>query len=261
MAEDNKINQKVAVGLLEKWGHEVVVVNNGQDAVEALEHETFDLVLMDVQMPQMDGFEATAAIRSSERQAQQHVPIIAMTAHAMDGDRQRCLDAGMHDYIAKPLDAEAFQCVVQHWGSRGKPQSTSTTPHAAPTVVLDRQLAVKRMGGDEELFHEMVQVFLDEGPDRLTAVREAFDKGDAEQLERAAHSLKGAIGHFAAQPAWDAAYEVEKLAEERRLDAVPDALVELERHVKLLLDALQPSVPDGQEPHAIERAAACSKPS
>jgi CheY-like chemotaxis protein len=106
LAEDSLVNQKLAVGLLEKYGHSVVVANHGRAAMAALQSQSFDLVLMDVQMPEMDGFEATTAIRSLEQQTGKHVPIIAMTAHAMTGDRERCLEAGMDDYVAKPIRAQ-----------------------------------------------------------------------------------------------------------------------------------------------------------
>jgi CheY-like chemotaxis protein len=114
LAEDNIINQKVAVYILERYGHKVFVANNGQEVLQALKKEHFDLILMDVQMPKMDGFEATASIREKEKKTGFHIPIIAMTAHAMKGDRERCLDSGMDDYIAKPLKAEHLTKTIDH---------------------------------------------------------------------------------------------------------------------------------------------------
>ena len=113
VAEDNSVNQRLALRLLEKRGHRVKIVGNGAQAIEALAQDDFDVVLMDVQMPEMDGFQATAAIREQERASGDHMPIIAMTAHAMRGDRERCLEAGMDDYISKPLRAEDFYQVVE----------------------------------------------------------------------------------------------------------------------------------------------------
>ena len=112
LAEDSLFNQKLAVGLLEKWGHEVVVATHGAEAVEKLQSSHFDLVLMDVQMPNMDGYEATRLIRTAESQTGEHVPIIAMTAHAMSGDRDRCLEAGMDGYVAKPVYARNLQAAI-----------------------------------------------------------------------------------------------------------------------------------------------------
>jgi CheY-like chemotaxis protein len=112
LAEDNLINQKLGLRLLEKQGHSVVVVADGAQALEALQRETFDLVLMDVQMPHLDGLEATAAIRAQEQGTGRHLPIVAMTAHAMKGDRERCLDAGMDDYIAKPIQPAELMAAI-----------------------------------------------------------------------------------------------------------------------------------------------------
>ncbi len=123
LAEDSLVNQKLAVGLLEKHGHTVVVANDGREAVAALETRNFDLVLMDVQMPEMDGFEATAAIRAREQQTGTHIPIIAMTAHAMKGDRERCLEAGMDDYVAKPIRAkQLFETIEALLGHAAEPE-------------------------------------------------------------------------------------------------------------------------------------------
>ena len=117
LAEDNPINQKLAVRLIEKRGHTLVVASNGREALAALEEQAFDLVLMDVQMPEMDGFEATAAIRDREKTTGKHIPIIAMTAHAMKGDRERCLAAGMDSYISKPVNVEELFETIRSLGS------------------------------------------------------------------------------------------------------------------------------------------------
>jgi CheY-like chemotaxis protein len=114
LVEDNTVNQKLAVRLLEKWGHQVIVAGNGKEALSVLERQRFDLVLMDVQMPEMDGLEATATIRSRERSTNSHLPIIAMTAHAMKGDRERCLAAGMDSYLTKPLQIKELHAVIQN---------------------------------------------------------------------------------------------------------------------------------------------------
>jgi CheY-like chemotaxis protein len=125
LAEDNVVNQRVAARILEKRGHVVQVVNNGREVIEALGCERFDLVLMDVQMPEMDGFEATAAIRQREQDTGKHIPIIAMTAHAMKGDRERCLEAGMDDYVSKPVDPKSLLAVLQRWRHQSSGAGTS----------------------------------------------------------------------------------------------------------------------------------------
>jgi two-component system sensor histidine kinase/response regulator len=129
LAEDNVVNQRVAIGILEKRGHAIQTVNNGKEALDALACECFDVVLMDVQMPELDGLETTAAIRRKEQETGGHIAIIAMTAHAMKGDRERCLDAGMDDYLAKPVEPKDLRAVIEKWGAWAK-QYRSVTESA-----------------------------------------------------------------------------------------------------------------------------------
>ena len=142
LAEDNIVNQRVAVSILEKRGHVVQPVNNGKEALAALACEHFDLVLMDVQMPEMDGLEATAAIREMEQQSGRHIPIIAMTAHAMKGDRERCLDAGMDDYLAKPVDAKALMEVLQRWSPAASQRPTPSIRVNPTTTGFQETMAI-----------------------------------------------------------------------------------------------------------------------
>jgi CheY-like chemotaxis protein len=129
LAEDNLVNQRLAVRMLEKMGHQVVVAQTGQEALHSLRSEKFDLVLMDVQMPEMDGFAAAREIRRREQGGQEHVPVIAMTAHAMKGDRESCLEAGMDDYLAKPINREELQQVIER-AMKSKKEAYSTQPSA-----------------------------------------------------------------------------------------------------------------------------------
>ena len=214
LAEDNAVNQRLAVRLLEKRGHSVAVANNGRQAVDALARESYDLVLMDVQMPEMDGFEATGAIRQREAQAGGHIPIVAMTAHAMKGDRERCLAAGMDGYVSKPLQAQELLNIVD--ALVVAPEGASEAP-AAPTAepearVFDQAAALNRVEGDEELLRELAGLFLEEAPGLLAQMRQALTTGDADGLERAAHSLKGSASNIDAHATFEAARDLESLA-------------------------------------------------
>ncbi|MBM4083417.1 MAG: response regulator [Planctomycetes bacterium] len=228
LAEDNLANQRLAVRLLERRGHTVAVVSNGREALAALEKQPFDAVLMDVQMPEMDGFEATAAIREKERSTGAHVPIIAMTAHAMKGDRERCLQAGMDGYVPKPLHAkELFEAVEGH------PPSPEAEKRAGEA--LDLAAILPRFDGDKQLVMEFVDLFLREDCPRLTAeMRAALERGDRRALERAAHSLKGLVGMLNAKAASDAALKLETIGREGDLAQAQEAWAALETELERL---------------------------
>ena len=260
LAEDGLINQKVAVNLLERRGHVVEVAENGRAALAALERETFDLVLMDVQMPEMDGFEATAAIRELERETGEHLPIIAMTAHVMKGDRERCLEAGMDEYLAKPIDPEGLYAVVEAvparvGGGRVEGESVEERPggDSAPLrdaesgvedgvsleSVFDREQALKQMGGSEEMLAELAALLCEEGPALMRQIRGAIDAADGPELRRTAHTLKGAVAVFAAEPARMAAFAMETIGREERFAAAEGAWSELEREIDRLLPVFE----------------------
>ena len=167
LAEDNAVNQKLAMRLLEKEGHAVTLAANGRSALDALAAADFDVVLMDVQMPEMDGFEATAAIRRREAGTGRRIPIVAMTAHAMKGDRERCLEAGMDGYVAKPIRADELRLAIDE---------VLPLPGGA---ALSREGVVALFGGDESLFREIAQLFLEDGPGDLRELRKALERGDA----------------------------------------------------------------------------------
>ena len=216
VAEDNIVNQRVAQGLLSRRGHAVTVVNNGREAVDALANHTFDLVLMDVQMPEMGGFEATAAIRARERETGGHVRIVAMTAHAMNGDRERCVAAGMDGYVSKPLDPRMLFSIVE--------DDTPAAPAAAATAsTFNRTAALERVDGDEALLSDVIGVFLDDCPVRLKAIKAAVDGRQAEAIRIEAHALKGAAGNLSATSLFDAAEILERVGAESRLDAAEAA--------------------------------------
>jgi PAS domain S-box-containing protein len=223
LAEDNVVNQKLAVLLLQKQGHTVVAAGNGEEALAALAQQPFDLVFMDVQMPVMDGLEATAAIRQREQQSHTHIPIIAMTAHAMQGDRERCLAAGMDDYLSKPMKAGELEAALDRvW------QRTPDLDAPQAEAPLDLSTALSAVGGDRALLAHLVGVFLEYYPTAITELRMAVAAGDASQVEKLAHSLKGAISTFEAETSFALANDLEIMGREARLSDAPATLQRLE---------------------------------
>jgi CheY-like chemotaxis protein len=217
LAEDSLVNQRLATAFLEKQGHAVTGVTNGREAVEASEAGGFDLILMDVQMPVMDGLEATAEIRAIEKQTQAHVPIIAMTAHALQGDRERCLDAGMDGYVAKPIRLEQLSEAIR------------LAVGDAPATVVDWEAALEAVGGDHQLLRVIVQSLFDYLPRRLVAMHEAAAAGDADRLGNAAHTLKGSVSFLGKVAVCDLAADLEQMADANDLDGAAHVLPNLER--------------------------------
>ncbi|MBI1764109.1 MAG: response regulator [Acidobacteria bacterium] len=241
LAEDNLINQRLAIRLLEKHGHRVTVANNGQEALAAFAQQPFDLVLMDVQMPVLDGFKTTARIRAEESLHGQHVPIIALTAHAMKGDRERCLAAGMDGYLAKPLQSAELLAVL----TRLAPQAGQATRPAPPVerpeveaAVFDQARALAQVEGDHELLAELGELFRQDSPRLLAALAQASAKHDRAGLARAAHALKGAAGNFGAQATVAAVCRLEELAQTGNFDGADLACQALEAELNRLNAAL-----------------------
>ena len=245
LVEDNPVNQRLALEILSRRGHRVTVADNGLQALEHLTGRTFDVVLMDVQMPEMNGLEATRAIREIECGTGRHVPIVAMTAHAMSGDRERCLEAGMDDYLTKPIRAEALVTYVERltMSENTKPSIEQRSPAPAPSdQVLDLQEALDRVDGDRELLSEIAGLFLADADEMMDVVRKAVEAKDGPALHRAAHRLKGSVVTFAAAPAADAALVLELLGRDGQVDAAPEAFKRLEVEIARLVDALTPLV-------------------
>jgi CheY-like chemotaxis protein len=263
LAEDNVINQRVATGILAKRGHSIVVAGNGKEALAALEQEAFDLLLMDIQMPEMDGFEATKIIREREaatnlergtwnderetqnssfiihRSSLSHLPIVAMTAHAMKGDRERCLEAGMDGYVSKPLQAQQlFEVIAGLIPTLAKAEIDMQDQTAPTESVFDRNAALDRVEGNKELLQEIIGLFFDEIPGLMSAIHDSMVRRDAQALKRAAHTLKGAVSNLGAEAACAAALQLEMLGRDEDLTNVEEEYAELEKAIHHLKEAL-----------------------
>jgi two-component system sensor histidine kinase/response regulator len=239
VAEDNQVNQLVATRTFEKLGHQVTVVNNGREALSAVQAGKFDLIAMDVQMPEMDGLDATAAIRAWERATGTHIPIIAMTAHAMKGDRERCLAAGMDGYTSKPIRIRELEQAIAALIRPSNPAKMPTSDADQADRVIDHAALLAGIDGDRRLLREFVRLFLADCPQRLAEIKEAIQRGDAGALGRAAHTLKGSVGNFAAQKAFAASQRLENMGRDGDLDNAGEACVILESELEILSDELR----------------------
>ena len=263
LAEDTPANQKLVDFVLGSRGHTVVVAEDGREAVERLAAESFDVVLMDGQMPEMDGFQATAAIRALPDRRKARLPVIALTAHALKGDAQRCLAAGMDAYLSKPVDGRRLIALVEQLAEaaseRDAPRSaggvqnepTPLPPSAQPErecrhgegssaepPLFDLDEAVERCFGQHRLFQKMVDSLFQEAASLLDEMRAALAHGDREKLAAAAHRLKGTVVYLAAGPAAEAAARVEQIGRSGDLDTAPDALGQLSARLDALKAAL-----------------------
>ena len=240
VAEDNAVNRKLVTTLLNKRGHTVTAVENGLEAVASIERageRQFDVVLMDLQMPQMGGFEATRAIRSLDG-AGSRVPIVALTAHAMQGDRERCLAAGMDGYLSKPIDVSRLLVTVEQFGDTpDAPPVGLPAERAAPD--FDEKIALSHTGGDRELLNEIVALFRDETSAALQRIEVAISTKDAGALRSAAHALKGAAATVGAKATRQAAAELEQMGQSGSFDSAPDALAVLRERITRLEAAFE----------------------
>jgi PAS domain S-box-containing protein len=276
LAEDNPINQKLAVSLLQKAGYSVDAVENGLQAVTRIKSEPYDAVLMDVQMPDMDGFEATRRIRAWEKDADRRIPVIAMTAHAMSGDRERCLQAGMDDYISKPIKSSVLFNILDRWAQADLPEHTKVEepfevssaqrdltiedleerlhgetpgtevgltnaselepepampPHTLP---MNLEVAASRFGGDRDFLLEMSDEFINSLPVRISEIKAALQTGDANQLSRLAHNLKGISLNFCAEPLANIAARLENYGAQENMSAAASFMDHLDTEAKRL---------------------------
>ncbi|MEQ1855698.1 MAG: response regulator [Longimicrobiales bacterium] len=253
LAEDNQVNQRLAVAVLERLGHQVQVAKNGREALDLLDKFSFDLVLMDVQMPEMGGVEATQAIRKREAERGGHIPIVAMTAHAMAGDKERFLQSGMDEYISKPISQERLREVVRSLGrptpTGGGRSSSGTTASSATAgggktapprpLPFDREALMARVESDIDLLSTLVGVFKADRPKLMSDIEEALLAGDAVALADTAHTMKGALSVFGVEPARTLAEKLEMAGKSGRVDGVRGVYEELERAIVVAEDGLE----------------------
>jgi CheY-like chemotaxis protein/HPt (histidine-containing phosphotransfer) domain-containing protein len=250
LAEDHPVNQELVLGILGIEGHAVTLAKNGKEALEILRKGKFDVVLMDVQMPEMDGYQATGAIRELERHTGCHIPIIAMTAHAMKGDREKCLAAGMDDYVSKPIRVATLQKVLQMVQLDGQEPARTVTPEAPPSGVLredsqefyDKDEARRQCLGNDALLKRVVQSFLDSIPGSRQVLQLAAANGNMTDLAKAAHALKGAAGSIVARRCHKAALAVERTAKDGNLERLKKVLEILWQELDTLEALLSGSV-------------------
>ncbi len=246
LVEDNFTNQQVTLRILEKLGFRADVANNGREALEALEKVRYDLTFMDVQMPVMDGFAATKAIRAGQARGMiPRMPIIAMTAHAMKGDRERCIEAGMDDYVAKPVLPKTLAEILDKWLSH-TPDSTSAAPPSsveqetsANPPVFDREALKDRLMGDVELVREICKGFLGDMPGQMQSLKEYVEQRDESSAGRQAHMIKGAAANVGAMALNAAALNMEKAAKAGRWDETAVILPEMERRFAVLKNFME----------------------
>jgi CheY-like chemotaxis protein len=247
LAEDNPVNQMTATTMFEKLGHAVVLANNGRQAIDKINAQEFDIVFMDVQMPEMDGVTATGEIRKREQTTGGHIPIVAMTAHAMKGDKEKCLEAGMDDYVSKPIRrkdlADVIARIVERFlteaPANGEPAAASATDaNEGSRMILDEAALLEECDNDKALLRRMVEIYDRDASGRLPRLREAVHTGSAVAVKEEAHALKGGIGTFYAKAAYDTAYDLEKMGAAGNLDNAQATLQTLESQLQSLRQKL-----------------------
>lgn len=249
LAEDSPVNQKLALGVLGRQGHSVTIVTTGREALAAIAREKFDLILMDIQMPEMDGLQATAAIRQQEAADGGHIPIVAMTAHAMKGDRERCLESGMDGYVAKPVRSrELFATIEEVLRQSRQVSETAASPLASDQSteeILNWEQLLAATDGDRDSLRELLAAFEGESRQMFAEIDGALPRRDAPLLRRAAHTLQGSARVFASETAQRAAQRLEQLARLEQFEQAPAAAEELRRVIARLLDSLRNRLSEG----------------
>lgn len=238
IVDDRKENLLTLESLIESPELTIIQALSGNEALAVMLEKEIALVLMDVQMPEMDGLEATRALRRREKSTGAHVPIVAMTAYAMKGDRERCLESGMDGYISKPINAQELYETIERVMSALEKEREQVVIPTGTAGALDKTAVLDRVGGDVELLKEIVDLFLETCPGLLEEIREALRKGDPESMEKAAHSLKGSVSNFGAESAAAAALRIERMGRSRDLSVAPVAIMSLEREIDRVREEL-----------------------
>ncbi len=248
LAEDNQINQRLACAILEKFGHRITVARDGAEVLELFGNAEFDLILMDVQMPKIDGIEATRQIRDRERSGH-HIPIVALSAHTYQGFREQCLEAGMDDYLSKPLRRNTLLTTIEKLtGRRSGIKNSGAQPQPLEREVDWRQ-AFETVGGDRKLLSDLIDVFLEEHPQMLADIDKSIEANDFVSVGRVAHGVKGALNYLGALRAVTVARKLEEMAPTRNADACRTAMQELKKLLKSLTFELQKFKNKGDEKH------------
>jgi CheY-like chemotaxis protein/HPt (histidine-containing phosphotransfer) domain-containing protein len=254
LADDNVTNQQVALGLLRKMGIRAEAVADGAEAVRALETASYDLVFMDIQMPVMNGYEATQMIRDSKSSVRNHaVPIIAMTAHAMQGARDKCLEAGMNDYVSKPISPQALADVLSRWlpsspaggagfGAPPEARAQKTEVRSTECPIFDRAALLNRLMGDEELARTILEGFLEDLPRQISGLEELLDAGDIPGSQNRAHTIKGASASVGGEAVRMAAAEMEQIVQNGNLENMRRLLPELKKRAAGLTRVMRESI-------------------
>lgn len=232
LAEDNPINQKVAKAFLEKRGWEVFCVENGREVLEALDKNAYDLILMDVQMPEIDGYEATRQIREREKQTSGHIPILAMTAHALKGDREKCLEAGMDGYVPKPVKAEELYRAIQGLFNGKSDENQKLNEKKGIPINLEK--AMDNVDGDVELLRVIIQDCREQFPERMKEIESFVKEKAIAQIEKKVHSIKSNLGLIGAESAYRAGHFLETLAREKKVGEIPQAFQTLQKEMDTL---------------------------
>ncbi|HEX2965201.1 MAG TPA: response regulator [Syntrophorhabdaceae bacterium] len=247
LAEDNVTNQQVALGMFKKLGLRADAVANGSEALESLEKISYDLIIMDVQMPVMDGLEATRQIRKSESHGKHRIPIIAMTAHAMRGDREECINAGMDDYLTKPITVNALTKVLMRWLPVNSERAETCTvsesncqhiPVSQGRLIWDKPAMLDRLMDDESLLVNILKTFFDDIPVQIRLLKECIEAGDIGGTERQAHTIKGASAYIGGERLQYLTSEMEKAANSGNLDKVNSMIPDLDMQFMLLKEAV-----------------------
>ena len=244
LAEDNVINQKVALKMLENMGYRADAVANGLEAVTALQTIPYDLVLMDIQMPEMDGLEATPTIRNLQSSVSNStLPIIAVTAHTMKGDREKCLEAGMDDYLSKPIQSEELTEILAQWAytDLSREMELSDFTSEEPASVFDTTALLERLDGDETLCEQVISLFLEDLPGRMDVLEDAIGQSDRAQIRSQAHAIKGVAGTVGATAIQEMAQQIEESAELDTLDQVEVLVKIVRKEYKRLKKTIQVS--------------------
>ena len=241
LVEDNSINQKLATRLLEKMGHHVALAVNGQEAIEMLRQKTFDLVLMDIQMPVMGGVDATRKIRAEEQRTGTHTPIIAMTANAMAGDAEKYLQNGMDGYVSKPIRADILRAEIDRLTKKAKSRKERIVKEAekdSSSLAFDSEELLARVDHDRELLRDLLLIFKEEFPRYLLALREAVEAGDGRRVAAVAHTIKGMLSNLAATQAAATAARLEHMGRQGEPSGFQEAFAAFERDAMKLLPQL-----------------------